>query len=355
MPPQRPLTFLQLRLNVDGLPGKYVQEHLGPYRYLDEMSNRQPKGIAAIGGWLKRRFLARYLGIYSEEHRSIAIACSGHCLIYDCELHLEDRVPRVHAGPIIGNIRRHLMEQAPSQPARLAFGLYCEVVSLFSDITLVFVPDFGGLAQVVEFLSNWLERARAKRFPACSYIILIHEERPAKREVRELLSASFAKHLRVADPLHAYSASDIAQMIDACFRLSDFTMHDLFLSMAVELDRSFLKRVSYGEGFKAHHYKAFLQAAISQYTQRPSSTFSFITASRLQYPIPIRLESSLSTYLSNAVTHEENVRAVASALVLDAYPPQMHRTYVCQNTSLVILANASCRLSTFTHFPCPLP
>lgn len=326
-----PQKFIQLQLNGTGLPGIYVQEHLGAYRCLDNMAASKPRAITAIGGWLKQRFLTTQMGISSLGHSSIAVAgIGGRCLLFDCELHLHtnNTAPPIRAGPTPGNVRRHLMEHAPPELPRLAYGIYCDILSLFSDVTLIFVPDFDSLQRVIDFLCHWIQCSLSKGFPTFSRILLVHEQRPSQGEVRSILAASFATNLRKKDSTKAYSTSGINSIIDACFQITDCTLNDdIGGLLSFQLRSSFLNRSSCGKGFIARHYKAFLQTALRAYIKDPSQPFDFIAASRLRYPVPTQLARSIIVHLGGPDVSEEHMKVVASALALDAYPPQMHRKF----------------------------
>jgi hypothetical protein len=325
-----PQILIEIRQNAPGLPGAYILEHLGPYQQIDEMRLSRPSAVAAIGGHLKRLFLTKSLGIWSYEHQSIALARVDRCLVFDCELHQVDErfVPRLRGGPVAANLTHHHLKHAPQSLLQLSQEIYKNVISNLSDVVLIFVPDFGGVANVVEFLRHWVQHARLQAQEFLTFkqrILLIHERNPSKGEVYSLLVAAIAGELRISDPNKACTAS-ITQTINSHVQLTDLAMSDdVHKAMQLEVAKSFRERVRRSCNFNAIHYKSLLQTAISKYVEDPSWKFDFISASRLVYPVPARLEITISDYLRNGGTHEEYLKAVASALAADAFPPEMHR------------------------------
>jgi hypothetical protein len=327
MPSSSHQTLLQVRLNAPGLPGIYLEERLGPYRHLDGMRGLKPKAVTLIGGWLKRQFLATKMGIWADAHGTVAASTSGSCLVFDCELHLpsEKEIPRVRAGPVVDNVRRHFIRRPLSRSPGIAYDIYISILSYFSDVVLIFIPDFGGLEPVIRFLVYWMSCGKTTDFP--SRILLVHEQPPKEGEVRSQLIEAYSKFIRTDDPMSAHSPRAIGRMVDVCFQIRDVAMHDdIHRQLRLSMRESFIRRVACGFDFQARHFKAFFQTAVKTYARDPSWGFEFIAASRLRYPIPVGIERSVSSYLGTCPSKEE-VQAVASALILDAYPAQMHRMY----------------------------
>ncbi|KAH7123410.1 hypothetical protein B0J13DRAFT_455740 [Dactylonectria estremocensis] len=322
-------SLLQLRSNAPGLPGPYLQENLAPYQLLDAMGKARPRSILAIGGRVKSQYLAREFSTTLDHHEtpSVALTSLDHKTIWlDCELHFH-QMPRIKAkSSIAGCSRLHFLNSAAARVAKIAYPIYTDVLALFSDIILIFVPDFGGLPQVVDFLGNWIKSSMAKGPQAYSRIILLHREVVADKEVNSLVLAKLASYLRVSCPTEAYSSKDLTDMMNQCFRIHNLPLQSghrqwLFSEVAV----AFRDRRRRGLHFNAHHFKWLLQAGISQYAEQPSVPFNPISSSRLQYLLPERLGDCLATFLGGVKNISgSEIGLVASALVMDAYPPGMH-------------------------------
>ncbi|KAF4957156.1 hypothetical protein FSARC_11365 [Fusarium sarcochroum] len=207
----------------------------------------------AIGGTAKRRWLADYARLaidYEENKHSIAFtSLQDDVFLLDCELHLQidQTLPRLKAG-LATEERRALLACAARQTQDIAFSLYSDLLSHFSGVVLLFVSDFGGISQVINFLCSWLGRAMPRGFPTLTRIVLLHDTRPPP------------------------------------------------------------------DG----------ETAIQQFAHDPSIVFDAISASRLQYTVPGRIQESLNSFLKCAGDALESDSILSSALVMDAYPPGMH-------------------------------
>ncbi|KAH7131187.1 hypothetical protein EDB81DRAFT_661041 [Dactylonectria macrodidyma] len=327
-------SLLQLRSNAPGLPGPYLQENLAPYQLLDAMGKASPRSILAIGGRAKSQYLAREFSTTIDHHEtpSVALASLDHKTIWlDCELH-SHQMPRIKAkSSTAGCSRLHFLNSTAARVAKIAYPIYTDVLALFSDVILIFVPDFGGLPQVVELLSNWIKSSIEKGPQAYSRIILLHREVVADTEVKSLVLARLASHLRASCPTEAYSSKAMMDMMNKCFRIHNLPLQSGHRQWLLsEVAAAFHDRRRRGLHFKAHHFKWLLQAGISQYAEQPSVRFNPISSSRLQCLLPERLGDCLATFLGGVKTiGGSEINLVASALVMDAYPPGMH----CECTS----------------------
>lgn len=326
-----PKHFLQLRSSAPGLPGPYLLENLNAYRWFDNLGCTKPSLILAIGGAVKRQWLMQHAIVktaYDEEEHSVSLVpVEDDAFLLDCELHLQldQHLPRLKAGLTRRGAQPLLLAHAARHTQEIAFALYCDVLSHFSNLILLFVPDFGGLPQLIEFLCFWLSQTMAKNFPTLSRILLVHDKKPARGdEVDFELMASMASHLRQADPTRSYSAKAIREMMRRCFQLTNCTVLDGTHQMWLELHNSRCDRIRDKMDLSALHLKTLLRSAISQFADAPSIPFNAISASRLQYTIPERLQDQLSSFLAVSKDVDGATDILSSALVMDAYPPGMH-------------------------------
>ena len=320
--------WLLLRRNADGLPGAFLQEHIdayGCFNRIAKCSDSRPRGLGVIGGWLKRHVMGRERYTRDAEHRSVALGSTGSTVVFDCELHLlQGMIPRVHAGPSKGNVVHHPTSPSLST-AHLAYLIYCDVLSQFCDSIVIFVPDFGGLQEVINMLCLWVSRLIAKDLSTSIPVLLIHTELPAEGEVPSRLAHATSAYMRTADPTRSYTSSTIANLVNNCVAIRDFPLRDdICRVVEIQTGLSFQGRVKRGLGFKAQHFKKFLQSSVSQFSKCPSQQFDFILASRTNYPLPDRIDSSVKAFLGDLGCKEIAIKLLASALVLDAYPAQMH-------------------------------
>lgn len=323
--------FLQLRSSAPGLPGPYLLENHAVYQFLHDLGATKPYLIMAIGGTSKRRWLADYAQLaikYEENEHSVAFSClQDNVFLLDCELHLQadQTLPRLKAG-VSREESRALLTFAARQTRDIAFTLYSNLLSYFSGMVLLFVPDFGGVSQVIEFLCAWLGRAMTQGFPTSTRIILLYDTKlPPDGDVSFQLIASLAPYLQRLDPTSCcFSINQIKDMVTRCFRLSNSTFQDGMEHMWGEHNYQRLYRKRNGRSFSARHLQNLMQSAIQQFALEPSMAFDAISASRIHYTLPYRIEGSIISFLKCSRDADKFDSILASALVMDAYPPGMH-------------------------------
>lgn len=322
-----PSSLLYLRSGAPGLPGPYLQENLAPYRIMDEMGAQGHKIALAIGGEAKRRFLATSRPLQND-YAVALLKLDRRTLVLDCEMHLQpdSGMPRILGGPRPGHYDYHLVNSPPRTATQLAFGLYCDVFSIFSDLVLIFVADFGGVEQVLSFLCFWMRCAKAKRYPRQSQVILVSDDMDTTAGFDEFrLMAAMISQLRTDEPATPHSVADVKGIIRRCF---DFT---LVRGTAELCDEFWLditaSTVPLGGAMDLSplRKRALFRAAIAQYARQPSLAFNAILASRIPNPLPKEFEENLVEFLdASRVANADNSCLVASALVMDAFPPTMH-------------------------------
>jgi hypothetical protein len=316
-------TFLELYSNAPGLPGPILREVLAAYKVFDDMPLRRPQIVATIGGWVKRQYTTRNMLISttpSTGHSMAFASLNTSTLLLDCELH-DIPLPRLEPGFRTEGSNLHTLKTGHMSARELLCDIYSSVLALFSDTILIFVPDFGGVEQVRAFLCSWMRNAIKRKFPRRSRLILVHHDRLANFESE--LSAFFLA--TCVDPTESYTTSNIRQLTKRCFRICTVELQgNVGKHIQAELEASAKDRLNEGLHFNAVHIKALLQRAIIQYVQEPSASFDYIKASRVAYELPIRMKENVKAFLENHNAWNIMVEALASSIVMDAYPPGMH-------------------------------
>jgi len=314
------MTLLQLKSNAPGLPGPYIQENLGPYRILDEAKLDDCTVVLAIGGRAKRRLVP--LGMAPQDAYAVSLRkLGGRILVLDCEMHLQPgtKIPRIIGGPQPGHYTYHLM-RPPRKASQFAFGLYCDVLAMFSDLVIIFVEDFGGAERVLRFICFWMRCAKAKNFPFQSRVLCVSTA-PAATHLDEFnIMAAMSMELRRDEPAVSYSAADIKSIMQRCFALvrvidpvdlsKDFWQSPLSASTVMAgSQRTRLPRST-----------AVIRAAIASYAEQPVAAFNAFLACRTSRPLPRRFEENLIEFIekSRGVV-QDHASIVASALAMDAH------------------------------------
>ncbi|UNI24844.1 hypothetical protein JDV02_010562 [Purpureocillium takamizusanense] len=287
---------------------------------MDEVELDECTVVLAIGGRAKRRLVplgTTPLGAYAVSLQKLA----GGILVLDCELHLqpEAKIPRIIGGPRPGHYTYHLM-RPPRKPSQFAFGLYCDVLAMFSDLVIIFVEDFGGAEQVLRFICFWMRCAKAKNFPFQSRVLCVSTA-PAATHLDEFnIMAAMSMELRKDEPAVSYSAADIKSIMRRCFAL-------IRVIDPLDLSKGFWQNPISASTVEAGSQRtplprstAVIRAAIASYAERPLAAFNAFLACRTSRPLPRRFEENLIEFIEksrNVV--QDHASIVASALVMDAH------------------------------------
>ncbi|KJZ72799.1 hypothetical protein HIM_07743 [Hirsutella minnesotensis 3608] len=300
-------TLLRLLAGAPGLPGPYLQENLAAYRCLDRLKADRNEIILAVGGFVKRDFF-KSRPSQLKDHVVALWQVDDCTVVLDCEMHLqpEGTAPKIRGGPTPGHCRYHCVNTSLGT-YRLALRLYCDVLSVFSDIVLIFVADFEGMGQVISFLCFWMSYAKAKHFPKRSQIILIADEATTREGFDEFeLLTTMLSHLRTTEPGTPYSAAGVRQIIRQCFscvlvrRCSELGPYAWQREMIQTRHDSQLKHVP------PARKGALLKTAIALHAARPCVEFDPILCSKASRDTDV-----------NAIS------IIASALVMHAFTPEM--------------------------------
>jgi hypothetical protein len=218
------------------------------------------------------------------------------------------------------------------QPA--ADRLYSTLLTPFTDVFCFFADDLGGLETVAHRIASWIDTSRLATFPATALpqiVIVIecsaseHESQAQERffgllasETRRDVSTYFAG-IRV---LALLPSSDVSAQARHR-RLRECLMAASDQVRSVRADSLML--------FCTQHLAAFLDHACSYIAEASSEPFNFIRTARLDHPPATDLKDHLTNFLQQVKTLEEMrsfaVPLVASSLLLDNYPPDMHREW----------------------------
>jgi hypothetical protein len=319
--------LLCLRSGAPGLPRRYLQENIAPYHVLDQMGNVRPLIILAIGGQAKRQLLPLSRSNRADQFTvQLRRWLDSNKLILDCELHrqTDDNIPRIREGPVPGHYRYHVLQSDRVSTADVAYGVYYEVLVPFSDLIFIFEADFGGLEQALGFLCAWVRRQIVKSFSHRYRIALVTETSITERSLRFELTVRVLARLRELDPSTLQSGKSVRKAIRDGFDLA--AVHpDAAMNLIRNARNETNNRATSGLHFTAAYTKLLLQAAIAHFPQYPGEEFHIVRASRLSNPVPRHITSYIKDFLAACNPLQRDYYPIlASALVMDAYPQQMH-------------------------------
>jgi hypothetical protein len=80
--------------------------------------------------------------------------------------------------------------------------------------------------------------------------------------------------------------------------------------------------------FSMTHICAFFRGALNHFTRRPMESFNFLDTARAAYPVAPHFQHHMESFVdvcSRAQVPKHILPAsIASAIMIDAYPPDMH-------------------------------
>jgi hypothetical protein len=309
----------------------YLLENMASYRLLDQMGEKRPSVIMAIGGKEKRRFLSNFFMDNFMVNYSLALTRwpgQSSRLLLDCELHLspKEETPQTIEGCHYSQWIHHPLKGVSHEIEAASLGLYRVISSSLCDITLIFVSDIGGMNKVIHLLSRWALSAMAEEdiIQTKIFLILNEAEFYSADALWFELTACILSKMRSSEPLKARTFAEIKQFSHRCFRISFLTQKELCNCFCSDTSATATHRKNLGLEFSAAQWKFLFRSAIAQYAAQPFVPFNIIAATRISYPLPKNLVDHIAGFVKACSDRGiDSVRVIASALALDAFPSNM--------------------------------
>lgn len=333
-PPADPSTWLDLRSGAPGLPGPYLQEFNAPYEQFDGIADHFPHVVVVIGGKSKSRRVANSLGMHQTQRDTVSLRLwkEHKVLLVDSELHLKSHLPRILAGPSPGYYTNHCLECAVPSPSLIATRLYSEVLLPFCTFAIVFVADFCGIDNTIDMLATWLRNA-ILRVPNSGIkpirILLSLDNHDSTAPTVEAswfqILTTLLRQLRIAESANPYTFSSLRKAIPHYMHLDilpELSNHDFAQALLDKLDSAAM--------YSARHLEFLLKAAIRHFAAHMNDTSGFdpIVASRASIALPLGWQDRVLDFVgSTEHTDLPQTALIASALMLNAFPPGMHREF----------------------------
>lgn len=201
-----------------------------------------------------------------------------------------------------------------------------------TDLLCIFAKDFGGLDNVRDLLTTWVSIGCASSLPVAvrPRVIVVSEDDGSSATLTLLEMEDFRYDLlerKDLDLLQTFSAIKVVQLPDK--HLSPLARHRRLRELVThELDTARISRKASNCLFSAVHQNAFFQAALCHVAATIREPFNFIHSSRVGNAISHEYTSHLQNFLSIGlkyrVSYETISSYIASAILMDAYPPKMH-------------------------------
>lgn len=364
-----------------GLGDLFLQEHHRPYGILNRFPQEQSSQMITLIGKQTKNLVMRKLwfgrdfqeAVEGEVHLRANVETFSHVspvLFADCELHASYALPFVDSKRCPNDIVRRPMlwcrkSSQQLNAAELGQIFYAKVLAPLSTVICFFADDLGGLAAVAQILALWLLKVAnsPSDLPPTAnprVLILIHwdsittfNEQSATRQFmlelgRELEGANRSLRSKVIgkmkkSELDKLLASQFGGIRVIALPNSKCTSRSWRpLKSRIETDSYEMqnRRIDARVAFSTKHFKVLFNAVCEHFSSDIVDPFSFIRATRIQYPIPVEFGSHITEFLKKVDDTQLFTFAVpiiASALVFDSYPPGMHSKF--ELVSLTAVSN----------------
>ncbi|KAL5344715.1 hypothetical protein ACLOAV_010407 [Pseudogymnoascus australis] len=368
-------TWIDIRASLDDL---VLQEHHQPYELLSTITNpnaQTPQMILMVGAGHKtvaiqklRSGIPRTSHYGGDIHLSVdpqTISWQSPVLFADCELHTAKSFKTVVAGRVSGNIarrsltwRRRMPQGLSVEPGDVSNLVYTQLMLPFSTLICLFADDLEGLEGVARLLAAWLVNlvncpSDLPRNTHPRIVILRRVSNSAPIDELALMCRFLSMLIREAERRVGPVVERRQGVIDTSmlfFYFGDIRILTLpethstlqqweYLRTRIlaESECVFTKRLEAKFAFSATHFKQLFSFACDHFCTDVLAPFNFIRATRRASPVPGNMAVHLSEFISQVNSERLNtfairlhtfaVPAIASALVLDAFPPEMHDVF----------------------------
>jgi hypothetical protein len=217
----------------------------------------------------------------------------------------------------------------PPQRKKLLNLINAKLIFLFVDVICIFAEDYGGLVGVVEKLTSWTEAGSASSLPVSIrpriIVVTRMDGEGFDTEILHFRSQLFS----IPKFLETSSSLNVVNIMGKLRPSSASQFSALREVLAQEAQASRLARASSSALFSSTHLASFFEKALIRFYKRPEAPFNFIQASRdgnsVSRELRDHIDMLMSLCLENRLPESVPLTVIASAILLDSYPPDMHR------------------------------
>ncbi|KAL7783441.1 patatin-like phospholipase-like protein [Trichoderma ceciliae] len=208
--------------------------------------------------------------------------------------------------------------------------MYHRLIFPFADVICLFVDDLGGAADVAQRIAYWLTQGEPSQSQFMPHLVLVAED-----EMEASILEEIKGHLRSKTNVDLYSRFEKISLVylttwrrlrhgrNYCLRQWDSFKKVLAASIGSRRRTRAHDQTLYS----AIHFVQFLNYASTKFNQQ-SEPFDFVKASRSLIPVATDIHSHFANFLHKVRSMEALKRfaipTIASSLILDQYPPNMH-------------------------------
>jgi hypothetical protein len=212
--------------------------------------------------------------------------------------------------------------------------ILCRLLFMFVDVICIFADDFGGLNAVQNLLLTWAGIGSGSSLPHAvrPRVIIVASDEGQSVTHNVLDEKDFLFELQSKEPALYKTFSDI--------RFSRLPSDELsssarFLSLSAEISRQLhdarFVRIQNQVLFSAVHLSEFFKLASRKLSITPLDQFDFVASARQQNLLDGGFSSHVIEFLrlggKSRIPYDGMASHIASAILMDAYPPGMHCLY----------------------------
>lgn len=329
-------TLFELRASAPGLPGPYLQENTAPYKVVDIMGSKKIQVVTMIGGSAKRATLSHYFRLNRSSTQNYSVALGSWSepnrkIILDCELHLQPNlsIPKIIGGFQPGNLQYHLLQLPSHRAVDIASSLYYNVFPLFSDLVVLFISDLGGIENVINILCYWLQEAMTdhRQYRVRVALVFSSSDRIGDEGIFNRWDTSMI--CRPGATAAQYNVDQIRRARKRLFHISSIQLSEnIITDIESESRIGAVYKSEAAIDFSALNWRLLFQEAVAHYGIHQFPHFDVVSAARSHCPVPNFMEDCILDLVQNCDEKLKLSYVIASALVMDAFPPQMHCKYL---------------------------
>ena len=222
-----------------------------------------------------------------------------------------------------------------SNKQELWLAVHCRYLFLFSDVICLFANDFGGVQETVKMLCKLASFGSASSAPQqLRPRVLIVSSREQTSATAQVLETEECRYRILQETGHEiYSQIVLVQLPgDHC---SPRTRHKI-LKESIHKHTTQMQHIRRTTSylFTANHLSAFMSLAMAHTSRTSDQPFDFVSQSRKLDPVAFSFPEHLARFLRLTarlkVPHDVLAAYIASTILMDAYPMNMHSKSDCK-------------------------
>lgn len=202
---------------------------------------------------------------------------------------------------------------------------------MFVDVICIFADDVGGLESVRNMLSTWVRIGSASSLPRSIrprvIIVISNTTQSVTHDILDETDFFFGLHSTHPDLLEVFSDLRFCRLPS-----DELSSEARFLTLSADISKQLhstrFDRTKDKLIFSATHLSELFKLATQQICLSPFDQFDFISATRQQNPLDGAFSSHITNFLKlsgkSTLPYNGIASHIASAILMDAYPPGMH-------------------------------